>query len=461
MKRKPLSKVPIYAREAYNKALSSAVADPGYAMETLRDLVKSIPDFGVARDKLRELECNKAMRQNPLAKAFWVFLSVFTFPFIKLKAVKDPFAAMAMCEGPLAKCVDNPLILTALADAAEDADAAFASAEALSIIHRFHPNNDGNNRRLVEALQRNGQAREALKIFQDLAKKNPKDLGMQGELRSALALASIERGNWEEEGTTQSKSADSQAAVTQQLIDGTIHDADQAKVLIEKFTKDLEENDSMDIRRKLADAYMVAENYEAAINEMKIVAKKLGALDPALDKQIEKAYMMQLDQAIATLKADPDSYENAEAQIEDLEKEKLSYRLRKSEARSKAYPNDPNLHFDLGVCYFENGDYEPSLTEFEHTMRTHQKRVIGATYSAKALIRLNRAEEAIAMLEKEFETMSRLDRFRNDALYALGLAYEAVGRGGDALAKYREIAQKKPKFEDIAARIERLEAETK
>lgn len=102
MKRKPLSKVPIYAREAYNKALSSAVADPGYAMETLRDLVKSIPDFGVARDKLRELECNKAMRQNPLAKAFWVFLSVFTFPFIKLKAVKDPFAAMAMCEGPLA-----------------------------------------------------------------------------------------------------------------------------------------------------------------------------------------------------------------------------------------------------------------------------------------------------------------------------------------------------------------------
>ena len=80
---------------------------------------------------------------------------------------------------------------------------------------------------------------------------------------------------------------------------------------------------------------MVAENYEAAINEMKIVAKKLGALDPALDKQIEKAYMMQLDQAIATLKADPDSYENAEAQIEDLEKEKLSYRLRKSQGLSE------------------------------------------------------------------------------------------------------------------------------
>ena len=51
MKRKPLSKVPIYAREAYNKALSSAVADPGYAMETLRDLVKSIPDFGVASSR--------------------------------------------------------------------------------------------------------------------------------------------------------------------------------------------------------------------------------------------------------------------------------------------------------------------------------------------------------------------------------------------------------------------------
>lgn len=199
---------------------------------------------------------------------------------------------------------------------------------------------------------------------------------MQGELRSALALASIERGNWEEEGTTQSKSADSQAAVTQQLIDGH-HSRRRPGESADRKIHQRPRRKRFDGHPAQAgpDAYMVAENYEAAINEMKIVAKKLGALDPALDKQIEKAYMMQLDQAIATLKADPDSYENAEAQIEDLEKEKLSYRLRKSEARSKAYPNDPNLHFDLGVCYFENGDYEPSLTEFEHAMRTHQKRV--------------------------------------------------------------------------------------
>ena len=39
-------------------------------------------------------------------------------------------------------------------------------------------------------------------------------------------------------------------------------------------------------------------------------------------------------------------------------------------------------------------------------------------------------------------------------------ALESFFTWGD-LAKYREIAQKKPKFEDIAARIERLEAETK
>lgn len=461
MERKPISKVPFYAREAYNKAMASAISDPEYSIKTLRDLVKSIPDFGIARDKLRELECDKAMKQNPLAKAFWVFLSVFIFPIIKIRAIKDPFGAMAMCEGPLAKCVDNPLILNALSSAAEAADATFASAEALSIIHRFHPNNDSNNRRLIDAQQRNGQAGEALKIFQDLAQKNNKDLGMQGELRNALALASIERGNWEEEGTAQSKSVDTQAAVAQQLIDGTIHDADQAKMLIEKFTEDLKENDSMDIRRKLADAYMVAGDYEAAINEMKIVAKKIGALDPALDKQIEKAYMMQLDQAIATLKKDPDSYENAEGQIADLEKEKLSYRLRKSQTRSQAYPNDPNLHFDLGVCYFENGDFEASLPEFEHAKRTYQKRVIGATYSAKALLKLNRPEEAIAELEKEFETMSRLDRFRFDALYVLGLAYETVGRKDDALAKYREIAEKKPNFEDVGERIKKLEVETK
>ena len=53
--------------------------------------------------------------------------------------------------------------------------------------------------------------------------------------------------------------------------DGTVYYVGGNVVKLENgeshsFTKDLEENDSMDIRRKLADAYMVAENYEAAIN---------------------------------------------------------------------------------------------------------------------------------------------------------------------------------------------------
>ena len=125
---------------------------------------------------------------------------------------------------------------------------------------------------------------------------------MQNELRAAMALSSIEAGKWEDKGSTQDKT-DLKDALINQLLQGTIHDAEQAQILIDKFESDLATTDSVDIRRKLADAYMVKEDFDEAYKQYSIVAEKLGITDPVLDKQIERARLAQLDKQISELSA--------------------------------------------------------------------------------------------------------------------------------------------------------------
>ena len=226
MDRKSLKQAPIYVRDAYNHAIKQAPSDLNGAIQTLVKVVREYPEVAATREKLREFELAKARGMNPLVRAFWMLLSPIPFLIIKIKAIRDPYGALSLCEGPLSHCVDNPLILLAMADAGEDCEAMFISAEALEIFHEFHPANEGVARRMAEAFQRDGRAREALKVLQEISKRHPADLSMQAELRSAIALASIERGKWEEEGTTQSKAADAKAAVTQQLMDQFYADAE-------------------------------------------------------------------------------------------------------------------------------------------------------------------------------------------------------------------------------------------
>lgn len=46
------------------------------------------------------------------------------------------------------------------------------------------------------------------------------------------------------------------------------------------------------------------------------------------------------------------------------------------------------------------------------------------------------------------------DKLRVDAVYGLGLAHEALGEPEKALECFREVYQVRPKYRDVAARVE-------
>ena len=407
MERKNLNQVSIQVRNSYNRiARSSASVGLEEAIDLLKDYVGFNPEVGPARDRLRELEKRYTAEASPFKKMLAQITSSFKVAAIKGKMMKDPVAAMAMCEACLAKTLD---------------------------------------------------------ILKNIAAAHPGDMNLQSELRSAMALASLERTQESAEEKAEAKErakrkkddvGDKSAQAIQQLIDGTIHDAAQAQILIDKFTEELEKTDSIDMRRKLSEAYIVAEQYDKAVVEMKRVAEMIGALDPTLDKSIEKATLAMHQQAIDRIKADPDSVPDAEEEIRKIEQQIADFKLERAEERVQLYPNDALLHFDLAELYFGRERFDEALREYQQAMRSPQKRLQSLLRLGCCFARKHQYDIAIEQFETAMKDLPRGGEQRMEALYFLGNTYEESGNMGKAMECYKDIYQAQATYRDVAQRID-------
>ena len=452
MERKTFSKAKIYVRESYNRAGKLAEkGDYAAAVEILLPVIKANPEVPQLFERIREYEIAWHKKKSFFAKLGGLIVSLFIAPVAAVMALINPVTAMAMCEGPLAMCVDNPLILWTLVLASNFADAPWGTVSALNTIRILHPSNSMVLKPLAEAMQRNNQAGEALRIHQKMVAASPNDIAAKEEMRSAMALATLERGRWEEGGTTQDKAKDSGDAVIQQMLEGTIHDAAQAEMLIKKFNADLAKNDSVDIRRKLADAYMVAARYEDAFREYETVARKLGVDDPVLDKQMEKAHCSSLeDQAQRA-----ESAGNSE-QAAALRAEAAQYRADHIYNRAMKFPNDAQLQFDLGELYFEIGEIEQAKEIFTKTSDFAQKRRACMVYLGRCAIHFNDSALAIDHLQSAIKEMYRMDKYKREALYYLGNAFELAGNTAEAVDCYTKVKASMENYRDVPQRLAQL-----
>jgi tetratricopeptide (TPR) repeat protein len=278
---------------------------------------------------------------------------------------------------------------------------------------------------------------------------------MQNELRAAMALSSIEAGKWEDKGSTQDKT-DLKDALINQLLQGTIHDAEQAQILIDKFESDLATTDSVDVRRKLADAYMIKEDFEAAYREYSTVAEKLGVSDPVLDKQIERAKLAQLDKQISQLRENGSSEDEINAAIQQRD----AYHEERVVGRSVEFPNDIQLQFDLAELRFEQGRFDEAKSIFETVCENPQKRRASLVYLGRCALHQGDTAAAEPLLDTAVKDMYRMDKYRREALYYLAIAYEGNGKKDEALECYKTIRANMENYRDIQERIAAIVGET-
>lgn len=460
MDRITLATAPSNLLAAYQKAVR--LPNENERLLALRDLIIDAPALVEARSKLRDLERKKLMSIGSLGR----FFARFGSPVGKVKSLikSNPGKAMALCEEALAKTLDNLPILELLAEAADQANAPFIAAEAMERAAELRPEAYQYTLKMATFLQKAGRAEEAMKRLHTLAANHLDNKEIQNAYRAAInadskqreqaksvAMAVVEKGGG-------ANAIGSRSATILQLIENTIHDAAQARLVAAELQKILENGESMDVRKKLASAYLIMGDFDKAIREINKVIAANTAYDPTLDKHLEEAEIGKIDKEIAQIKRrPPKTLANPAGRIAELQAEREQLRLDHANSRIEHYPNDIGLVFDLGKLRLKRGEYDLAIEQFMKSRKSARCEIISRMGLAECYEKQGKYQEAVSELETVLSVLPRLDKERLPTTYALARIMETIGNKERALSLYKDLYDLEPRFRDVTERIKSLE----
>jgi len=463
IERKTIRDIPSSLRGNFQTALSAAEKNNiDYAIMLFKGIVQQEPGFVDARDKLREVERKKLAGMGFMGKKMSSMKASGIAAKGRVLVGKNPREAMNKAEEALALNLSCLPALKLLAQAAEAAEAMFIAIEAMEIAAEYHPKDVNVLDRLAEVYAAAGMGSKTLQVRQKIAAMFPNDMQKQQDVRAAAALATMEEGNWEDkESDYRDKLKDKGQAVKSEQEERIVRSVDDVKDVIGELEEKIAAgDDSLDNRRKLAEFYQRGGNYDKAIEHYNVVVEKMGSLDPHIDQSIETCHLKKLDEAIGQWReygdSDPANKEEADQNIAAIEQQKLDYRLERASERVKNYPNDTELRFQIALVYWDMGDVDNALKEFQVAQKNPHRRLEALVYLGRCFHEKGQYDIAVEQFEKALEGMVAMNKDKMDAIYHLANTLEALGRNDDAIARYKEIYQAKIDFRDVEERITRL-----
>ena len=117
---------------------------------------------------------------------------------------------------------------------------------------------------------------------------------------------------------------------------------------------------------------------------------------------------------------------------------------------------EADAHFQKGVAYANQGDYQEAIEEFNQALKVDSEYV--DAYCGIGIANLNQKKYREAI--EAFEKAITLDPERAIAYYLLGMAYEQIMRYGDAIAAWEKYLALRPegrRAERVRKHMKRLE----
>ena len=462
IEQKTIKDISANVRKAYQSALEAVEKNNiDYAILQLKGVVQKEPGFIDARDTLRKME-RKSLSQMGFFKKMTSGIkagSIATKGKAMLSARKAE-SAMRMAEDALAANLSSLPALNLLAQAAAELDAGFITVEALEIAAEFNPKNHNVLDWLARAYAENKQGVKSLQIRQQISQMDPGNLDKQQAVRAAAALATMEKGNWEDEQSDyRKKLKDKDEAVAIEQESRIVRSVDDVQSVIDDLEQQIKDGaSSAENHRKLADLYQRGGDHDKALDNYHLVVEKMGTMDPYIDAAIEKSELARLDKAIEEWIAygEQGNKEEAEQNVAQIEAQKLEYRKARASERVRLYPNDAGLRYNLGVVCWDRGEVDEALQAFQIGQKNPSKRLLALVYLGRCFHSKGQYDMAVDQYKNALQGMIPMNREKMDALYFLGQTYEEMGDKANAADCFKQIYQANISFRDVAARIENL-----
>ena len=449
-------------RGSYQKAVDAMDKNNvDYAIMLFKGIVQKEPGFIEAREKLRKVEKIKTSKLGFLGKMMSNMKSGGIVTKGKMKLGKAPMEAMQKAEDALSLNLSNQGALNLLADAGEELETPFITVEATEIAAEYHPKDEAVLIRLAEAYEFAKMGSKALSVRQRIAALDPNNMDKQSAVRAAAALATMEQGNWEDEGDYRDKLKDKKESEQMEQKERIVRTVDDVKIVIEEIEKAIADGaDSHENHRKLADMYQRAGVHDKALEHYHRVVEIMGTMDPYIDLAIEKSELAKLDQAIEEwkeyLEANPDNREEAEQNIAQIEQQKMDYRKERAAERVKLYPNDTELRFNLGVVCWDRQEIDEAIQALQIGQRNPAKRLFALVYLGRCFSAKEQYDIAIEQFNTALESMMTMNKDKKEALYYLGNVYEKMGNLEEAKNCYKQIYKADISFRDVEERMKNL-----
>jgi tetratricopeptide (TPR) repeat protein len=104
------------------------------------------------------------------------------------------------------------------------------------------------------------------------------------------------------------------------------------------------------------------------------------------------------------------------------------------------HPNDPDLHYELGVLHEGRGDFDQAREQLGVALEADPRNVTAQLAMGRVLIKSGSSQDALAPLNQALSLAIQADNAEAKAntLQALGIAFKWLGRPDEALDNLRE-----------------------
>jgi tetratricopeptide (TPR) repeat protein len=459
------------AKSLWLKATSAVeVRNFGYAISLLQAVLKESPEFLQGRQWLRRSEL-AVTKSN---KSFLKGISGASLQAMKAQSLikKDPQAAILAAEEILEKDPYNSAANGLLRDAAAAAGMMETVGFALETMRDGNPKDTKVMHELARHYMANGKMEEAIKVYNQITAINPADMEAVKGGKDAAARASMKSGGWETAKDYRDvlKNKDESIALEQNA--RVVKSEDMINnQLAELYAQYEENNENLDVVRKIASLNEQKEAFEEALTWYKWAVDVSKGGDPNLVRKVSDLTLKNIDIQVSTRERwlqeqaelrngeEPDEETKMtiaayEADIATYKKQKAEMQIEVARKRVDRNPTDLNFRYELGEQLVRIEQYSEAIVELQKArvspnLGVKAMNLLGTCFEAKNILNL-----AVKQYEDARAKLPNMDALRKEITYKLGLVYLKMGEKDKYIACMTEIYEVDSGYMDVAPRVE-------